>query len=132
MGEKLTKLKELRSTLNKTQKELAEYLGISIAAYSLYERGDREPNITILKKLADFYGVSVDYLMDRECKMPDTEDSWAMRQFIYQNVYDTLIKHTTIENLTEAELEFLRLFCEVQNKMIEKHDTKEPTENSAQ
>lgn len=119
MGEKLTKLKELRSALNRTQKDLAEYLGISIAAYSLYERGDREPNITILKKLADYYGVSVDYLMDRECEMPDTDDSWAMKNFVYQNVYDIIIKQKTPSTITDEELQTLKLFCDIQNKIEE-------------
>ena len=119
MGEKLTKLKELRSALNRTQKDLAEYLGISIAAYSLYERGDREPNITILKKLADYYGVSVDYLMDRECEMPDADDSWAMKNFVYQNVYDIIIKQKTPSTITDEELQTLKLFCDIQNKIEE-------------
>jgi transcriptional regulator with XRE-family HTH domain len=35
-------------------------------AYSKYETGDREPSITVLNRLADFYDVSVDYLLGRD------------------------------------------------------------------
>lgn len=123
MGEKLNKLKELRSIAKITQKELADYLGITVAAYSLYERGDREPNITILKKLADYYEVSVDYLMDRKCQTPNPDDSWAMKNFVYQNVYDIIINQKTSSTLTDEELQALKLFCEIQNEMLKKHDT---------
>lgn len=130
MGEKLNKLKELRSIAKIPQKELAEYLGITVAAYSLYERGDREPNITILKKLADYYGVSVDYLMDRECTNPDPDDSWAMKNFVYQNVYDIIIRQKNLSTITDEEVQTLKLFCDFCNKMEEiKKEKKENTEN---
>lgn len=58
MGEYLENLKELRLKNKYSQREVAEYLGISNAAYSLYELGKREPNIAIIKKLAKYYNVS--------------------------------------------------------------------------
>ena len=48
MSAYLKRLKELRLTKRISQKEIAEYLGITVAAYSLYERGNREPKIAIL------------------------------------------------------------------------------------
>lgn len=59
------RLKISRKSANKTQKEVAEYLGIAERAYQNYEYGNREPNLDTLKKLADFFNVSVDYLMCR-------------------------------------------------------------------
>lgn len=64
MGEYLKRLKELRLAKGISQKEIAEYLGITTAAYSLYERGNREPNLTILKKIAEYYKVSMDDLLE--------------------------------------------------------------------
>ena len=57
------RLKQLRKERKVSQKELAEYLGISIRGYQFYESEDNEPNIRTLTALADFYGVTIDYLV---------------------------------------------------------------------
>ena len=64
MSEHLKRLKELRLTKGISQKEIAEHLGITVAAYSLYERGNREPKIAILRKIAEYYDVSIDDLLE--------------------------------------------------------------------
>ncbi|WP_035172041.1 helix-turn-helix domain-containing protein [Caldanaerobius polysaccharolyticus] len=61
-------LKKLRKSHNMTQDELAEMLSLSRSAISLYETGRREPDYSILTKLADIFDVSVDYLLGREVK----------------------------------------------------------------
>ncbi len=61
-GERLKKLRRERKV---PQKELAEYLGISIRGYQFYESEDNEPNEKTLIALADFYQVSIDYLVGR-------------------------------------------------------------------
>lgn len=60
------KLLELRKQNNKTQQEIAELLQIKQHSYSQYELGKTQPNIENLIKLADYYNVSVDYLIDRK------------------------------------------------------------------
>lgn len=59
-------LKELRKARGLNQSELADYLNVSNQAYQKYEYGTAEPNYDNLCKLADFYGVSTDYLLGRE------------------------------------------------------------------
>lgn len=59
------RLKELRQDNQKTQKELADYLGVTERSYQRYEAGDREPDIKGLNKLANYYKVTVDYLLGR-------------------------------------------------------------------
>lgn len=61
----MEKLKELRKAKGKTQKQLAEFLGISQQAYATYEVGTRTPPIDIIEKLADYFGVTVDYILGR-------------------------------------------------------------------
>jgi len=62
------RLKLLRKEKKVPQKELADLLGISIRGYQFYESEDNEPNIKVLTVLADFYGVSIDYLVGRTDK----------------------------------------------------------------
>lgn len=57
---------ELRKSRGISQKEAAEKLGISQALLSHYEKGIRECGQSFLVRIADFYDVSVDYLLGRE------------------------------------------------------------------
>ncbi|NNG67209.1 helix-turn-helix domain-containing protein [Caldanaerobacter subterraneus] len=59
------RIKELRKKKGVTQKELALYLGVSDRAVGYYESGQRTPPPDILQKIADFFHVSVDYLLGR-------------------------------------------------------------------
>ena len=59
------RLKELRESRNLTQKQVAEIIGYSVLSYARYEKGEREPDISTLKKLADYFDVSVDYIIGR-------------------------------------------------------------------
>lgn len=58
-------IRALREDKDIKQREIAEYLGISQNTYSQYETGIIAFTDQVLIKLADFYNVSVDYLMDR-------------------------------------------------------------------
>lgn len=59
-------LRELRTNKKMTQSDVAKLLGLTTNAYQSYERGTSEPSCKTLKILADFYGVTTDYLLGRE------------------------------------------------------------------
>ena len=59
------RLRILRKNHNLTQSELAEILSCSQRVYSNYERGDLDIPTDILIKLADYYKVSIDFILDR-------------------------------------------------------------------
>ena len=61
----LQRLRDLREDADLYQKDMADYLHCSQVTYSRYELGTREIPLEPLNALADFYGVSVDYLMGR-------------------------------------------------------------------
>lgn len=58
-------LKQLREQSRLSQKDIADYLGITRQAVASYELAKREPDYEILKKLADYFGVSIDYILGR-------------------------------------------------------------------
>ena len=62
---KFENIRSLRIDGGHTQKQIAEYLGISQNTYSQYEIGVLNYPVDALMKLADFYEVSVDYLLGR-------------------------------------------------------------------
>lgn len=61
----VTRFRDLREDHDKNQETLAAYLHVTQATYSRYENGQIEIPIQVFLRLADFYGVSVDYLLGR-------------------------------------------------------------------
>lgn len=63
-------LSDLRKRQGMTQLELAERLNYSDKAVSKWERGESLPDITVIKSIADLFGVTVDYLITEEHEEP--------------------------------------------------------------
>ena len=61
-------IRDLREDADKTQAEVAKYLGTSQTMYARYERGENELPLRHLIALCDLYGVSADYILGREKK----------------------------------------------------------------
>lgn len=80
-GDKIAALREKRGL---TQEELAGKIGISRASLSHYEKNRREPDYATMTKLADFFHVSVDYLLGR------TEDSSAISDLAVKDLAHNL------------------------------------------
>ncbi|MCM1114525.1 MAG: helix-turn-helix domain-containing protein [Clostridium sp.] len=59
------RIRDLREDSDKTQTEIANYLGMKQPQYYRYENGLRDIPSDILIKLADYYGVSTDYILGR-------------------------------------------------------------------
>ena len=59
------RIKKLRGETGLTQEEFSNRLGIARTTYSGYERGTSEPDIATLLKFADYFDVTIDYLVGR-------------------------------------------------------------------
>lgn len=62
----MNRLKNLRMIKGDSQKYTAYKIGVSQQAYARYEKGDREPKISTLIKLAAYFNVTIDYLIGKE------------------------------------------------------------------
>lgn len=70
----LENLKLLRSDVGISQKTLAEKIGVSQQSINKYENHNIEPDIATLSRLADFFHVSIDFLVGRtSCQLPPME-----------------------------------------------------------
>lgn len=65
----------LRKKRKKTQKEVADYIGVSRPAYTNYEKGTRSPDRNTLSNIADYLNTNVDFLLGR------TEDDSPTNEF---------------------------------------------------
>ena len=89
------RLRILRSEKNLNQAELGEKLGevigierISSSAIGSYERNEREPNYTFLRAMADYFGVSFDYLLCRSNERITVEEFTQLKTFELEEVFN--------------------------------------------
>lgn len=89
-------LKKLRTTKNLSQNDMSKILDVSLSSYQKYERDKNSvtPSLDVLVRIADFYNVSVDYLLGRNAEI---------------NIDPIEILAVTA-NFTELEKNFLSLY----------------------
>ncbi len=85
------RLKQLREEKELMQKEIASFLNISTSAYGFYEQDKRTPTPDVLSKLADYFNVSVDYLLGKtNTKNSSSKDSTPPKR--EQKDHDTFME----------------------------------------
>lgn len=62
----MNRIAELRKQAHITQEKLASIIGVARSTIAMYETNKSEPDFSILQKIADYFNVSVDYLLGRE------------------------------------------------------------------
>lgn len=108
------RLRQLRRMKDLTQRELAEAVHLSPATIGLYEVGKRLPDHNTLVKLADFFNVSVDYLLGRTDDPSPPEDLRQVSDIDLSRVIvgthrrgQLDLDTETPEDLTPEEIDFL-------------------------
>ena len=119
----MNNMKKIRESLQLTQVKVANDLKLSRQVYNFYENGKRNPDMQTLIIIADYYGVSIDYLLGRTNVIkPENIDE-----------DDLLSKINTADSETKASVEqFLNyLLYEKERKNKEKNDNnaKKNTDN---
>lgn len=126
-------LKKLRLERKLSQQKLAENFGITQQAIYNYENGITEPDIYMLKQLADFFHTSVDYLVghSQEC-YPSKTMEWIMLSEQAENIPITIEGKNTAEGrLAHHMMLYLRLTQQMQNcvdSIMEELNAKQCTE----
>jgi len=105
-------LKELRKMKGLNQSDLAKMLDVSLQAYQKYEYGTAEPNQNSIVKLADFYGVTTDFLLGR-----DPSQTGDLNTMV-DNIFNTC--GTLPENMRNIVTEFLLKVVEESKKEQDK------------
>lgn len=104
-------LKSARKKSGKTQKEVADLLGVGQSTYKNYECGLREPNGDTIVALANLFGVSTDYLLGRPDAKPPEEplDEFARKEHLKSLEKVFMKKYLALtEEQRDKVLDFLR------------------------
>ena len=78
-GDKLRSLREKNDLL---QKDLSKDLNIATSTIGMYEQGRREPDNTTLKKIANYFDVSTDYLLDNSKPLSKKEEKLKEKEIL--------------------------------------------------
>ncbi len=105
------KIKELRERTKTNASDIAKLLDISIQSYYRYETGQNEPSLQNLIKIADFYGVTLDYLCDHKTAY---HTELGLLNESQQNIIEALPKLN--ESNTNKVIGYINGLLENQNK----------------
>lgn len=75
------KLKELRIAKGLPQREVAEVLDYGFTAIANYEAGRNEPSLSDLVRLADYFCISLDELLERDFGIPRNQEEQLLKDF---------------------------------------------------
>ena len=111
------RLKELRLKKGLTQKELAQKLNMQNTAISKYELNQRKPDTETLLEIANFFNVSVDYLLgnsdDRTTLNPKEDTPYEkISKLVKENEIKTLAAHFDGEDITDDDVKAIKNFIE--------------------
>ena len=112
-----TKLRFLREQKGLLQKDLAIDLKISTSAIGMYEQGRREPDNTTLKKIANYFNVSTDYLLDNARPISKNEEQLKEKEILKKLLIENGYMKND-EDLSDEELKKLMEFIKANKKYI--------------
>lgn len=81
-------LRRFRKEFNLTQKQVADAGNVSVRAYQTYEANERFPNVENIIAIADYYGISLDYLVGRTDSLSTVERERMEKSRLKQSVFD--------------------------------------------
>lgn len=84
------RLKQLRENSKLSQRAFAEILGIAQSTVGMWESGKREPDFATTQKIADYFNVTVDYLLGRESESQQKPEIETDIEKILENTFDNL------------------------------------------
>ena len=99
------KLSQLRRQAGLTQAEMARRLGISKSAVSMYECGNREPELELLQAMADLFGVGVDALLGREDPLVNGDPELTEYLEALRDRPELRMLFSTTRNATKEDIE---------------------------
>ena len=109
----MKRLVELRRKKGKTQNEIARFLGVHRTTYVKYERGDSEPNLDTVLKLADYFNTTTDYILGRTekttSKMLSAREYLKREQELAEFIEAMRLNHEISDNAERQLIEMLRV-----------------------
>lgn len=108
----MNKIAELRKAANLTQEKFAAIIGVARSTIAMYETNKSEPDFNILRKIADYFHVTTDYLLGIDDKS-DTASQSNSSLVVPEKYRDVLIAcNDGAEDLTQEDIDAIVRFIE--------------------
>lgn len=102
------RLKLLRENKSLSQKELALLLGVSPSTIGMYESGKRTPDSEMLKRICDFFDISVDYLLGRT----NNNNYITDKKNVLTPEVETIAAHLEGKDITPKKMKLLKTYID--------------------
>lgn len=103
-----TRIRELREEKEISQKVLAEIIGVSPSTIGMYEQNRRNPDSEMLKSLADYFDVSVDYILGRTSLRNPQQTSTLKKKEV-----ETIAAHLDDKNITPKKMKMIQDYIDL-------------------
>lgn len=115
------KIKELRKSKRINQMTLSKYLNVSKGAIGMWETNKREPDIQTIKQIANYFNVSLDYLLENEFKETNKKNQEKIKSesnyvITSEQNYEKILKlvlFDEIENITSDMINEVKEFAKL-------------------
>lgn len=118
-GDRLRKMREDRDLF---QQDIAEVLGITSATFSRFETGARQPDASMLVKMANYFNCSVDYLLGRVDDPNISHEEYIERIKGTHHLGGDMFSPEKLEKLSQERFEALIKFARDQYRLNEIED----------
>ena len=112
------KFRYLREKRGLLQKEVAIDLNISPSTIGMYEQGRREADHNTLKKIANYFNVSIDYLLDNENKEYKEEKNILEKSIFKKTLFTIGFLDNINEDISKEDIERLTKFIKINKEFI--------------
>lgn len=109
------RLRSLRKEKKITQSELAKHMNIAISTISMYEKGNRNPDLETLKIIADYFNVDTDYLLGRSPVKLKYDFSLYQKNY---NDYE-ILESSSIEEINGIDNVLMKEAIDESNELFE-------------
>lgn len=106
-------LRKLRLDLKYSQQQLAAMLGVAKSTISMYENGNREPDLAALKKIADLFEVDMDYLTGRTGFRSAVQTDGIRNQEPTYGSMEQLIARNGNQLTSEEKMKLIKMLAEL-------------------
>lgn len=112
------RLKRIRTERGLRQEDIGQIVQVGKSTVSQWEAGIHEPSLATIGKIADFFGVTTDYLLGRsddpqgQAQRPDTDDNAAPRGNPLERLKDIRVAFRADYDLTDEDVDEILEFIE--------------------
>lgn len=112
------RLKELRHEAKMSQQELSAVIGISKSSINMYERGEREPGLEMVKAFAEYFDVNTDYILGNSDDKRSVKNGRKYAKKIIDMLEEYRVSHDLTRDQMEEYLDWIGMYENIESGRV--------------